>query len=775
MAAVLVLDSEPAERTFASEALRGAGHDVEAPAEGRPTAEQLAAAQVVVAELDAAVAAGLLRPDAPRRAAPLVVTSRFATFFAALGDRVAAVVTKPLAGGALVDAVNAVLAATAGAPSSRAPTSRTTAAGAAYPDAPPLDGSTDRELHAIAELVSRAIGAPIGLVALLRGDQQIFAGNHGLPPDFFLNPATPRAWSFCQHACAGQAPLVVADARAHPAFASNPVVELNLVRAYAGVPIEVQGVGAVGAVCVVSQEPRAFTGGDIAVLELGARLAGVHLADRFAQRPAPAAAGRESGAIAVGEVLDHKYLVTGRLGDGGQSSVFFARDKLTSQLVAIKVMRAAVDEALLVSEAAALSRVRHPNVVQVHGWGRTPAGRLYLVLEYVQGRTLADRLAETRATGERLSWDQALKIARELGGALATLHAAGVVHGDLKPSNVILDAALDRAVLIDFGLGMATGSSDTNPRNPRTPTGAAGGTPGYSAPEQLVKGDAPPEGEAVDVYGLGALIYAALVGVGPFERVRGSARAMAQLRGQVAAPSSIATELPASVDRVVLRALSADPARRQPSVVALVDELEKAMEGLSPVSVATRDLPAREPRSRGLAFRDYRRGVAAAAGRAEEERLFEGLPADVREAFAQATASDEFYPTAPLVVYLRAYAGDDLGKLEALGQLVSGVPLMTALTEMRVARTPEALLHVLQPLGARFHDWSRSSMRMTGSHEARVAFHMPDGFAPIMCSYFVGVARELMALTGRRGTVESVACRARGAATCELRVQWADA
>jgi hypothetical protein len=287
-------------------------------------------------------------------------------------------------------------------------------------------------------------------------------------------------------------------------------------------------------------------------------------------------------------------------------------------------------------------------------------------------------------------------------------------------------------------------------------------------------GGAPPNAEAVDVYGLGALVYAVLTGVGPFERVRGSTRAIAQARGQVVPPSSLRPELPPSVDRVLLRALSVDPSRRPLSVVALVDELERAMEGISPVSIGPRDIVRFEPRSRGLAFRAYRRGVAAAVGPGEEAARFASLPREVRDAFDAASDPEEFYAASPLVAYLRAYAGDDLSKVESLAQVSSGPHLTAALTEMRVARTPEALLHVLQPLGARFHDWGRSTVKMAGTHEARVCFFLPQGFAPVMCSYFVGIARELLAITGRRGTVEQIACAAVGAPSCDLRVQWLD-
>ncbi|HEY8090914.1 MAG TPA: protein kinase [Polyangiaceae bacterium] len=755
MASILVLESDAAEREHAVHALEGAGHTAWSPSGDRPSPADLARADAVVAEIDAAVAAGLFRNGAPA-SAPLVLATHFTTMLPALGDRAAAIVRKPFHAETLVDAVSSVMAGRRAIVATEVP---------AEADAPRLETSSDPELTSIAQLVSQGVGTATGLVTILSGDHQVFAGHIGLPPDLVAGAETPRAWSFCRHAAAAGAPLVVPDAREHPAFADNPVVAMNLVRSYAGVPIEVPGYGAVGTVCVVSPEPRAFTRSDLAILELGARLASARLAERFAHEPPMVLRPSEPApAIPAGELLGDQYYVTGRLGDGGQSSVLFARDRLTGQLVAIKVMRAALDEQLLVREAAALSTVRHANVVQVHGWGRTTDGRLYLVLEYVEGRTLADRLAEARATGEPLGPEQAMKIVREIGGALATLHAAGVVHGDLKPSNVILDAALDRAVLIDFGLGLGA-------RRGRAAGASAGGTPGYSAPEQLVKGAGGALGETVDVYGLAALAYAALVGVGPFERVRPPMRPVAQLHADVAAPSALHPGLPEGVDRVLLRALSAEPEKRQSSVLAFVDALEAAMEGASPPSRATIGF---EPRSRGLLFHDYRRTVRATVGEQAEAALFASLPAEVREAFDHAAAQEEFYPTAPLVAYLRAYAAGDLGKLEALGQALSPANIASSLTAMRVARTPESVLHVVQPLMSRFHDWGRLAVDHRGPREATLHVQMPREFAPEMCHYLAGVARSLLATSGRKARVSTKACMADGAEECEIAIQWGE-
>jgi hypothetical protein len=276
-------------------------------------------------------------------------------------------------------------------------------------------------------------------------------------------------------------------------------------------------------------------------------------------------------------------------------------------------------------------------------------------------------------------------------------------------------------------------------------------------------------GGAVDVYGVAALAYAALVGVGPFERARPAVRTVAQLHGDAPAPSLLRGDLPASVDRVLLGALSPDPAKRPASVVAFCDALERALEGVAPPS---RTALGFEPRSRGLMFGDYRRAARAALGDAREATLFASLPAETRDAFDAVADIGEFYPAVPLVEYLRAFAAGHMELLESLGESLSPGNLASALLAMRVARTPEAMLHVVQPLMARFHDWARVSVAMTGARQATTRLHMPPGFAPEMCHYFTGVARALLAMGGRKAHVRSGACQAEGAECCEMKIEW---
>ena len=775
MGTVLLLEPKGTDRDFFRDALRTAGFTVRASSNGndaRLVEGDLAGVDVILASGEVGLAMGWFRSvDAvPTPSVPIVIASEFRELLVVLQGLVAAVIAKPARPRDVVDAVCAALNETP--PMSR-PMSAPDPLESAARDAElvrrdMLDGSTDNELFAVADLVARGIDAPVGLVTVVDSKRQTFIGHVGLPADMELAGGTMRSWSFCQHAIRARVPLIVPDARDNPLFSHMPLVEMNMVRAYAGVPIEVDGIGAVGTVCALFDKPRQFTQTDIAVLELGARLVSARLARR-----APIASGTESlppprsrAGIdpRIGTLLDGKYWITAPLGEGGQSSVVLGRDKLLGQLVAIKVMHEAPEgDATLVREARALSSVRHPNIVQLHGWGRTPEKQIYLVLEYVEGATLRDLIASSRAGASPIPLTRVTKIVRELAGALSSMHAVGIVHGDVKPSNVIMDDALDRSVLIDFGVGMSPPPGDAN-----GPPSVRGGTPGFSAPEQfgLDRGVMPRP--MLDVYGLAAIAYAMLVGEGPFARIRGLGRVAAQIRGEMIPPSVARPGLPKPLDDVMAAALSSDPSKRHDSVLVFADAFEKALASFASPPAAR---PS-EPKSRGVAFRSYREEVMRQIGTSAEARVFASLSRADREAFAEATDDEEFYAARPLVAYLSAYADGDNSKIEALGAAVAGLVLPELIRTLKIARTPESLLHVCPVLLHRFHDWGHVDVRRVASDTASASVQLPEGFAPIMCHYLCGVMRGLLASTGRQATIEQASCLGMGGTSCEFTMTW---
>ena len=244
--------------------------------------------------------------------------------------------------------------------------------------------------------------------------------------------------------------------------------------------------------------------------------------------------------------LRARYRVRRRLGAGAGGQVLLAQDLELDRAVAIKVLRGHGDLATperFEAEAMAMARLQHPNVLQVFGHG-VEDGVAYLVLEYAEGGTLVDLMAEGP-----LDPAAAVPLARAVLEALARAHEVGVLHRDVKPENVLLDAA-GTPKLADFGL------SAHGARSFQTRSGIILGTPEYMAPEVLC-GRRPTPGS--DLYSWGCLLFALLEGHPPHT---GSIAAIAQAAQQGALPPEVARSPLAEVLRL---ALAADPAARPPA------------------------------------------------------------------------------------------------------------------------------------------------------------------------------------------------------------------
>ena len=776
MAGVALLHSVPEEGAFLLEALRASGYRADL-VNDPAAADAVVGADVILADLDIAIAAGWVRPTSgakPPRL-PLIVSSPHDAFLDVVRRSVAATLRTPAS---REEVAAAVERARSGEREPSRPSKETndpTDRDAELARRGMTSDRVDPELLGIAALVARGVGASMALITVVDSKRQIFVGHSGLPIDLAIAAGTVRDWSFCQHAVTAKTALVVSDASAHPFFAHTPLVETNIVRSYAGAPIEIDGLGAIGTVCVLSAQPRDFISKDLATLELAAKLAAARLERRGpafdAQRPPRF---DDDGSLHVGDLVGDKYWITASLGRGGQSEVFLARDRLSGQLVAIKSMRDR-DEQVLVHEAEALTRLRHPNIVQLHGWGRSPHEELYLVLEYVEGVTLAERIAAAHRGGQPLSLAFVAETIRPLAGALASMHAIGYVHGDVKPSNVICDRALDRAVLIDFGFPLAVGTvgSGSGERS-STSSPIVGGTPGFSSPEQFVASGSPSSATAaLDVYSLAALAYAMIAGEGPFAEIRGRERVAAQLAGRFPAVSSKRRGVPVEIDELLARALAPDPEKRPSSVLDFADDLEQLIAYSQPIvrTADTADAP-RPARSRGLAFRVYRAEIRRREGEEGEAAIFAQLsPAD-RAVFDSVDDDELHYPADALVAYLRAYGRGDEERLSALGFELAALALPDALKAMHVTRTPETLLYAASSLLHRFHDWGRIEIERPAPGVAHVVMHLPEGFAPVMCHYFVGMERALLAMTGRTSSVQHDQCVAKGANVCRFLVTW---
>jgi hypothetical protein len=267
----------------------------------------------------------------------------------------------------------------------------------------------------------------------------------------------------------------------------------------------------------------------------------------------------------AGELVDGRFRVLERLGAGGMGVVYRALQLPLEREVALKLVRAdggAEAKARFLREARVASRLRHPGIGTVHDCGRAPDGVLWLAMELVAGRSLKQVLA---ADGP-LPLARAAAIATQLCDALAAAHAAGVVHRDVKPSNVmVLDG--DRVRLLDFGLARSFDGGDTFV----TREGVTSGTPAYMAPEVVRGGDASARS---DLFALGMTLYEMLAGAHPFAAPTADAM-LARILADTPPPlDGVGLHVAALIERLLVR----DPTERPGSAVLVKERLLAALE-----------------------------------------------------------------------------------------------------------------------------------------------------------------------------------------------------
>jgi eukaryotic-like serine/threonine-protein kinase len=266
------------------------------------------------------------------------------------------------------------------------------------------------------------------------------------------------------------------------------------------------------------------------------------------------------------------YVLVRKLGEGGMGEVWLAEHRLLKRPCAMKFVRAELaaepaTAARFEREVRAVTALTHFNTVRIYDYGRDDDGSFYYVMEYLEGPTL-DRLVKDRGP---LAPGRAVYLVRQLCGALAEAHAAGMVHRDLKPNNVIV-AALggqrDVAKLLDFGLVQDHTDAPNDDRITRA--GTVLGTPAYMCPEQAA-------GERVDrrgdVYSLGALAFFALTGRPPFEGNSAAKLMSAHLTQPPPDARAVRADAPADLAAVLLKCMAKDPNARYQSIA----ELEAAL------------------------------------------------------------------------------------------------------------------------------------------------------------------------------------------------------
>ena len=281
-------------------------------------------------------------------------------------------------------------------------------------------------------------------------------------------------------------------------------------------------------------------------------------------------AGRD--VLDVGAVLGETYRIQSLIGRGGMGAVWAAEHlRLPGKHVAVKVLLDAASggEEMLQRfrrEAEIASRLGHPNIVEVLDFNTLPTGQPYIVLEYLQGETLASRLASGR-----LQLDETMAITRQIGSALQAAHRAGVVHRDLKPDNVFLCTPEEdmptKVKVLDFGISKIRGSQSL-----RTQDAILMGTPQYMSPEQATGKNTAVDART-DVFALGAIVYEMLGGQPAFAGGSLAEVVYRVVHGEPTPLRELAPALPENVLTAVERALQKDPAARPQDIGAFILEL----------------------------------------------------------------------------------------------------------------------------------------------------------------------------------------------------------
>ena len=278
----------------------------------------------------------------------------------------------------------------------------------------------------------------------------------------------------------------------------------------------------------------------------------------------------------TGKTIAH-YQIQEKLGEGGMGVVYRALDTHLDRPVAIKVLRAEAVANLerkkrFVQEAKAASALNHPGIVTIHDISAAD-GIDYMVMEFIAGKPL-DRLINRRG----LPLAETLDYAAQMADALATAHAAGIVHRDIKPGNLMVTDA-GRIKVLDFGLAKLTetaGSDDLAPTiddAPRTEEGAILGTVAYMSPEQA---EGKPVDARSDIFSFGSVLYEMTTGRRPFQGETRMSTLTAILREDPKPAGELAEDLPRELERILTYCLRKDPRRR----IQHMDDLKIALEGL---------------------------------------------------------------------------------------------------------------------------------------------------------------------------------------------------
>ncbi|MBO5071100.1 MAG: Stk1 family PASTA domain-containing Ser/Thr kinase [Roseburia sp.] len=269
--------------------------------------------------------------------------------------------------------------------------------------------------------------------------------------------------------------------------------------------------------------------------------------------------------LTEGMYVADRYEILGKIGAGGMSDVFKAKDLTLGRFVAIKVLKPEFSEDLnfvtkFRTEAQSAAGLEHPNIVNIYDVG-SENGMHYIVMEYVEGITLKTYIEKKG----QLTYKEAISIAIQVGRGIEAAHNKGIIHRDIKPQNIIISTE-GKVKVTDFGIARAASSN--------TISSDVMGSVHYSSPEQARNGFV--DGKS-DIYSMGIVMYEMVTGRVPFDGDTTVAVAIQHLQEEMVRPSIYAPELPVSMEKIILKCTQKNPDRRYESISALLADLRKAL------------------------------------------------------------------------------------------------------------------------------------------------------------------------------------------------------
>jgi serine/threonine protein kinase len=276
-----------------------------------------------------------------------------------------------------------------------------------------------------------------------------------------------------------------------------------------------------------------------------------------------------------GKKIGGRYQIEELLGQGGMSSVYKAFDPNLQRMVAIKLVHSHLSNnqefvRRFEVEATAVARLRHSNIIQVYDFNHDN-NIYFMVLEFVPGETLQQRIKRLNASGRQLPLDEALRFTIDICKASDYAHQRGMVHRDIKPANVMLDVN-GNAILMDFGIARIMGGQQ------HTATGAVLGTALYMSPEQIQ--GLHPDARA-DIYSIGVMLFESLSGRPPFEADSVMTLMMMHMKDPVPDIEMMHPGIPHALKVIINKALEKDRANRYQSAADMAAELQKVLDGLT--------------------------------------------------------------------------------------------------------------------------------------------------------------------------------------------------